>query len=337
MKPLTEALIENSKSAMISCVELHNKPKFSYRYEIAIFLAINAWELLLKAYINENHPEVKLIRKDGTTKPFEECVRFVSSQKGKSFRATEENLNKIYEYRNNIIHFYKDPIDELLYFLLHKNVLAYNEFLKENFNVDLSEENNLYLLPIGFKPFSSPIDFLSSKSNLKESSYAVNQFVESIITSTKKLNKEGIEEAIFTSFNVAVLNENRIRNADIIVGITKDKSEAQVVVNKVIAGEISISPDAKTKVQIEEDSLFKTLYVLSYSDVVTKCREIYSDFKQNARFNRIMASIKGNLRYHKKRYLDTQKNTGVGKDWYSQSIFKELNKHYKLKQKAPNI
>lgn len=334
MKPLTEALIENSKSAIISCVELHNKPRFDYRYEIVTILVINGWELLLKAYINENHPEVKLIRKDGTTKPFDECVRFVSSTKGKNFRVIEENLLKIYEYRNNIIHFYKDPVDEILYSLLHRNILMYNEFLKENFNFDLSEETNLFLLPIGFKPFSSPVDFLSTKSKLENASYASKEFVKSILTSTQALLDEGIEDSILTGFNIAVINENRIKNADIIVGITKNEREASVVVKKVITGEIEISPDAKTKVQIEENSLFKTVYTLSYNDVVNQCRRIYSDFKQNAKFNRIMKTIKGNPKYHKKRYLDTQKNSGIGKDWYSTAIFEELNKHYELKEKS---
>ena len=97
-------------------------------------------------------------------------------------------MKKIYEYRNNIIHFYKDPVNEILYSLIHKNVLMYNEFLKENFNFDLSEETNLYLLPIGFKPFSIPVDFWSAKSRLKNTSYALKEFVKSILTPTKSLH-----------------------------------------------------------------------------------------------------------------------------------------------------
>jgi len=334
MKPLTEVLIENSKSAIISCVELHNKPKFDYRYEIATILAINGWELLLKAYINENHEKIKLIQKDGRTKPFDECVSFVSSTEGKKFSVANENLMKIYDYRNNIIHFYKDPIDEILYSLLHKNIILYNDFLKEKFNFDLSDETNLFLLPIGFKPFSSPIDFLSSKSKLKESSYAVKEFVKSILTSTNSLHEEGIEDSILTGFNIAVVNENRIKNADIIVGITKDETKASVVVKKVIGGEFEISNDAKNKIQIEEESLFKTVYTLSYGDFVNQCRNLYLDFKQNAVFNRVMKNIKGNSKFHRKRYLDPVNKTGTAKDWYSQSIFEELNKHYTLKEKS---
>jgi hypothetical protein len=167
MNAISEALIENSKSAVIGCVELHNKPVFRFRYEVCTILAINGWELLLKAYIAENHPEIKLIRKDGTSKPFEECVAFVSSQLGKEFRAEEENINKLYEFRCHVIHFYKDHIGTILYSLLHKSIVFYNMFLQKHFNIDLAEETNLMILPIGFKPFATPVDFLTKKIRFK--------------------------------------------------------------------------------------------------------------------------------------------------------------------------
>jgi len=332
MKPLSESLIENSKSAIMSCIELHNKPSFNYRYEVCAMLSVNGWELILKAYINENYPEVKLINKDGTTKPFEECVRFVSSQKGLTFRTTEENLLRLYEFRNNIIHFYKGNIGVILYALLHKSILLYNSFLKENFNSDLANDSNLYLLPIGFKPFANPVDFLRKDSEIQKSSSAVAAFIKSIITSTTKLNSEGIEDSIITGFNVAAFNENRIKNADIIVGITKDISDANLLVLNDI-GRCSITNDESAKkIQIEEDSLFKTIYVLSYFQIRTKCQELFSDFKQNAKFNKITKSLKDNPTYHKKRYLDYVNKTGIGQDWYTFAVFDELKKHYILKE-----
>src|SRR5690554_2339330 len=184
MSAIKESLIENSKSAIIASIEIHNKPIFSYRYEICTILTINAWEVLLKAFIAEFYPNVRLIRKDGSSKSFEECLSFISSELDKDFRVIEENLNKIYEYRCNVIHFYKDNIDAILFSLLHKSVYFYNEFIKKHFNIDLSNETNLILLPIGFKPFISPIDFLNKDSILKETSSSVQTFIKSIVTST---------------------------------------------------------------------------------------------------------------------------------------------------------
>ena len=325
---LTESLVDNSKSAMIACVELHNKPVFPYRYEICIILAINSWELLLKAYINVNIPDVKLLRKDGTTKSFEECLGIVASKLGKEFRVQEENLTKLYEFRCNIIHFYKDHIGTILYSLLHKNVIFYNEFLKQHFNIDMAEETNLVLLPIGFKPFSGPIDFLSVHSNLKDSSTAVEQFVKSVMTSTEKLNSEGIDDSIFTVYNMSVVNEHRVKNADIIAGITKNPNESTLKVSTVHEiVQITGDEDAK-KIKIEEETLFKTIYTLSFNNVTNQCRQLFSDFKQNAKFNKIMAGIKGNPKLHRKRFLDPSATSGMGKDYYNPLIFDELAKHY---------
>ncbi len=332
MKPITESLIENSKSAIISSVELHNKPVFNYRYEICTILTINGWELILKAYISENHPEVKLINKDGTTKPFEECVSFVSSQLGKPFRTIEENLKNIYEFRNHIIHFYKDHIGTILYSLLHKSTLLYNSFLKEHFNIDLAEETNLMLLPIGFKPFASPVDFLSKNSELSKSSNAIKTFVKNIIVSTERLTAEGVEDSILTEFNIAVINENRTKNADIIAGISKDGSQSKLTVSNVLETVKITDDETAKKLQIEEGTLFKTIYTLQYIDVINKCKEIYSDFKQNSNFNKIMRSIKENPTFHKKRFLDVLNSKGAGKDYYTSAIFEELNKQYTIKK-----
>ena len=332
MNAITEALIENSKSAIIGCVELHNKPVFRFRYEVCTILVINGWELLLKAYIAENHSEIKLIRKDGTSKPFEECVAFVSSQLGKEFRAEEENINKLYEFRCHIIHFYKDHIGTILYSLLHKSIVFYNSFLQRHFNIDLAEETNLMILPIGFKPFATPVDFLTKQSDLKESSNAVQQFIQSIVSSTERLNEEGIDESILTGYNVAVINETRIKNADIIAGITKDESKSKLSVSNIL-GAINITDDENSKkVKIEEETLFNTVFTIPYYGVTKQARKMFSDFKQDPKFNRLMRDIKNNPNLHRKRYLDVVNKTGTGKDYYSAEIFNELEKHYTLKE-----
>lgn len=331
MKVITESLLENSKSAIIGCVELHNKPVFRFRYEVCTILAINGWELLLKAYINEKHEEIKLIRKNGTSKSFEECVAFVSSQLGAEFRAEQKNLEKLYEFRCHIIHFYKDHIGTILYSLLHKSIIFYNKFLQKHFNVDLAEETNLMLLPIGFKPFTTPVDFLSKQSDLKESSNAVQTFIKSIVQSTERLNEEGIEESILTGYNVAVINENRIKNADIIAGITKDESASKLSVANML-GAIQVTNDeGAKKVSIEEETLFKTVYTTKYLDVAKQAKAMFSDFKRNAKFNQVMKEIKKNPSLHRKRYLNVADKTGMGQDFYNPEIFNELKKHYTLK------
>ncbi len=332
MKVITESLLENSKSAIIGCVELHNKPVFKFRYEICTILTINGWELLLKAYINEFHPEIKLIKKDGSSKSFEECLAFVSSQLGKEFRVEHENLNKLYEFRCHVIHFYKDNIESILYSLLHKSIIFYNKFIQHYFNIDLVDETNLMLLPIGFKPFATPVDFLTKESDLKESSNAVQTFIKSIVHSTEMLNDEGIEDSILTGYNIAVVNESRIKNADIIAGITKDETASKLTVSNVLGAIKVTNDDSAKKVSIEEETLFKTVFTIKYLDVAKQAKEMFSDFKRNAKFNQVMSEIKKNPSLHRKRYLDFVSKTGMGQDFYSAEVFKELEKHYTLKE-----
>src|ERR1700733_8482097 len=42
-------LLQNAEAALISAIEIYNKPTFAYREETFAILALNAWELLLKA------------------------------------------------------------------------------------------------------------------------------------------------------------------------------------------------------------------------------------------------------------------------------------------------
>src|ERR1039458_10376624 len=48
---LSSKLVMKSRAAMTSAIEVYNRPSFSYREETFAILALNAWELLLKAKI----------------------------------------------------------------------------------------------------------------------------------------------------------------------------------------------------------------------------------------------------------------------------------------------
>ena len=231
---------------MISAIEIHNKPAINYRYEIVILLALNAWELILKAYIYKYHKKVKIFKKDGTSKPFLDCVSFIHSQLQNDFILMKENLERLYEYRNNVAHFYSEKLDIVIFALLKKNIEFFQNFTLRYFNIDLSSESDLVLLPIGFKKPYSPFDFLSNKTAVSTSSFEVKQFIKSIIDSTKRLDQEGIQDSILADFKVNLINEKRTKNADIIAGIN-NKTETGIditVVNPSATFQITDDPDA---------------------------------------------------------------------------------------------
>jgi len=331
MEDIINALIQNSKSSQLACIEIHNKPIFPFRYEVCIILNISSWELLFKAFILKYYPQVKVINADGTTKPFDKCLSYVSSQLGKDFLVTKENIQKLYEYRCNIIHFYTDNIDILLYSLLSKNVLSYKDFLLKHFGIDIANETNLILLPIGFKSPISPIDFLSNDSQIQNSSKAVQEFFKSIIKSTEIINEEGIEDSILYSFNMSLINESRIKNADVIAAITKDKKKSAIAIENVIEKFVLTEDETEKgikKVKIDEESLFKSYYTETFHQVVENSRILFIDFKQNSRFNKIMRSLKNDPKLYKKRYLNIQKESGSYKGFYSKKVYEKLEKHY---------
>lgn len=335
MEEIINALIQNSKSSQLACIEIHNKPIFPFRYEVCIILNISSWELLFKAFILKYHPEVKVINADGTTKPFDECLSYVSSQLGKDFIVTKENIQKLYEYRCNVIHFYADNIDVLLYSLLSKNVLSYKDFLLKHFGIDIANETNLILLPIGFTPPLSPIDFLSNDTQIQNSSKAVQEFVKSIIKSTGIIEEEGLEDSILYSFNMSLINENRIKNADVVAAITKDKKKSAIAIENVIEKFVLTddgTEEGVKKVKIDEETLFKSYYTETFGQVVQNCRKLFSDFKQNSQFNTIMRSLKNNPKFHKIRYLNILRKSGSSQDYYYKKVYEELEKHYTKKK-----
>lgn len=51
MKSRSRLMLEKSIAAMLSAIEIYNKPDFKYREETFSVLCINSWELLLKAKV----------------------------------------------------------------------------------------------------------------------------------------------------------------------------------------------------------------------------------------------------------------------------------------------
>ena len=51
MKSRSRLMLEKSIAAMLSAIEIYNKPDFKYREETFSVLCINSWELLLKSKV----------------------------------------------------------------------------------------------------------------------------------------------------------------------------------------------------------------------------------------------------------------------------------------------
>ena len=123
-------MLEKSIAAMLSAIEIYNKPDFKYREEIFSVLCINSWELLLKAkvlnlasnklaslYAMENKTlkdgkksSIKRPKKNRSENPMSvglfEAYRIVVEDYGvKIDKVVNDNLIALTEIRDNSIHF----------------------------------------------------------------------------------------------------------------------------------------------------------------------------------------------------------------------------------------
>jgi len=326
---LEKALVSNARSAMFAAVEIHNKPIFEYRYEVCTLLAINAWELALKAYIAEELKSVRLIKNDGTTKPFLECLACVSSNLGKSFEPQRHNLEILYEYRNKVAHFYQDDLGIVVLGLLKASVFFFSEFMDKHFGEKLYEMANLILLPIGFTKPMSPLDFLSNQSAAKECSAEVKAFLESIKKSSESLQKQGIDDSIIVNYSIGLVNESRIKNADLTAAINNALPQGNALLFTMSSSSANLTNDPSAKlIRLSEESIFNDIFTDSYYDVVKAARERFSDFVQNAHFNNVMRELKKNPNIARMRLLNPRNPKGGHQMFYSKGVLDELSKHY---------
>ena len=98
-KMVLNNLLKNSISAYFSAVELHNKPNIPYRYETVTLLMMNAWELVLKAYVKKYIKNRSIFENDGHTISAEKALAYttehINGQKSGSFSAIQRNIEEI--------------------------------------------------------------------------------------------------------------------------------------------------------------------------------------------------------------------------------------------------
>ena len=129
MKSHSKQFINRAISAMLGAIELYNKPGFPYKMEAFSILAINGWELLLKAkWLHENKGKTSCLyvfeprtKKDGTKSkkekiktsdsgvPFTRSISWLAArlyEQKKMDASVLNNLNCLNEIRNACVHFH---------------------------------------------------------------------------------------------------------------------------------------------------------------------------------------------------------------------------------------
>jgi len=322
MKSKSNELLDKSIAAMISAIEIYNKPDFMYRGEAFAILAINGCELLLKAkYLRNNRNKMRtlyvtepVLNKDGSKSkkkrikltrsgnPFTHSIDYIGDklvQKGELDKTVMDNINALIELRDSAIHFYNYSmkfnirIQELGTATLKNYVSLYKLW----FNRDLSAYN-FYLMPLSFVQAGDANDVLLLNNEEKNFIKYVNELEEND-TST---NDE---------YSIA-LNIN--------INFTKNTSKDNINVA------LSNDEDA-VKVTLTEEQV-RQRYPLDYSMLTERCKKRYSDFVLNSEYHKFRRLYENNTKCAYIRYLDPLNSKSGKKIFYSDAMLSRLDKHY---------
>lgn len=327
MKSRSRCLADKSIDAMLAAIEIYNKPDFAYREESFSILAINSWELLLKARIlqlsgNKRSAILKYERRrkaDGSLSDkryrvknrsgthlsvglFNALDLLVNEYGDKVHAAVRENLDLLCEVRDNAVHFLNKGFDisRLVQELGTANLRNYLALVRQWFGIDLSRYN-FFLMPLAF--VGEHLELQVVHLNAEE-----RKFVDFLQTRALENAKGRPGE-----FNVSLRVDLKF---------SKSKSDD---VEKVA---ISNEPDATPVTLSEED--IRDKYPLDYNVLTTRLRKRYVDFKENQKYHQIRKTLEGDEKYCWKRFLDPATKAGIGKCFYNPNIVKEFDAHYEL-------
>lgn len=323
--PAHHRFVEKAAAAMTSAVEIYNKPAFPYREEIFCILALNAWELLLKAEILRAHgndvrairvyeprklksgrPSKKIYLKKNRAGNYQTigigaCVVTLEQQKGKVPAAVKGNLEALTAIRDNSVHYVtaSSVLAGQVQEIASACVSNFARLSKAWFARDLSGTLNL-VLPLSFVGGS-----ITDAAVVSPDENRVIQHLNSLVTS-------GLMEP--SDFAVALHLSLKLERSSSI-----DAAEVQ----------ISKDPNAIKVVLSEED--IRNAYPWDYDELCKRLRKRYSDFLANVKFHKIRKPLQQNTKYCKARLLDPANPDGTKKDFYSPNILAEFDKHYTKK------
>lgn len=314
-------LVEKSVAAMLSGIEIYNKPDFKYREEIFSILFVNAWELLLKAKILKNSEEILSsiqVAERLKTKTGQKIKRFYPKKNRSGnpltidiYKAIEvlklpkplkANLEAIVEIRDNSIHFRNEDkfLNKRIQEICTASMKSYLDSLKNWFVFNIASYN-FYLIPLSFfHPYE--ID-----------SYSVN---------TESQQEKNLLKYLKLKERSNPYIEGADHNFALVLATKFEKGTGGLPVKIGKKG---------TSIVVSEESLFKTRYVIKHDDLIKKLKDRYNDFKSNNKFWTVLKPMKEDAKYCKYSYLDPVKKVGGKKPFYCSEVFTELDKHYTKK------
>lgn len=172
-------LLEKSREALLSAVQIYNNPNIKFKSETFIVLAIIAWTYLLHAYYHSRHIDYRYFditangrKKYDRTKrgayKYWELERCLNCDDSPLEKAVATNLRFLIGIRHEIEHQMTSRIDDAVSGRFQACCLNYNETIKELFGEQYEITENLSF-SLQFSSISEPqIKMLSDVEGLPE-------------------------------------------------------------------------------------------------------------------------------------------------------------------------
>lgn len=329
MRSRARNLLEKSIGAMLAAIEVYNKPAFAYREESFAILAVNSWELLLKARIlqidgnrlaaileyerrprADGSPSAKLSRKQNragncvTVGLFKAYDRLVNEYKDTVDTAIRKNLEALVEVRDNAVHFFNTDlgisigIHEIGAAALKNYVAAVRQW----FAVDLSRYQIVLM----------PLAFLSQVRSAE--GVVLNAEERHFLQYVKELRSVPGDDAT-NDFNVSLTIEVHVKRSKL--------PEATPVV-------ISNAPGAMA-ITLEEENI-RERYPWDYNILTARLKKRYSDFKINGKYHETRKELEKDASYCRERLLDPGNPKSPRKNFYNPNIIREFDEHYERRK-----
>ncbi len=314
------SLLDKSINSMLSAIEIYNKPDFKYREETFSILAINSWELLLKAHLLKKsgykmtsiYKMVPKLKKDKTPSKLTQPKMNRSgnpitiglpaailrlSRTGETLgNNLIKSIKSLIELRDNAIHFHNtNEISKQIQELGFACIKNYMNLIKEwDIDIDLSQYN-FYLMPLAY--VDSKID---SESILTDEVKNYLNFLNSKVSETDESDKK---------FDVAIGIDISFKKATALDGIGMKYEKDGVPIT------------------LSEEDITKR-FPLTHEEVRITAATRYSNFKYNNVFHGHMKIIKTNEKLCHTRQLDPNNSLSTSKTFYSTNVWQELDKKY---------
>lgn len=320
MKPaLSARMVTKAQAAMTSAVEVYNRPSFAYREETFAILALNAWELLLKAkVVKEGGNKARAIWafenktlksgqkskkasviKNRTGNPMtigiKGCMNTLIEKKKPLDADIAANIEALTAIRDNATHYFSASpnLAKRTSELSGATVRNFVNVARDWFGLDFTKHFSLGL----------PLAFVSGK-------------IETVVTGGEKKLVDYLDTLIGTQST----------SAEFAVALRLEMKFEKAASADAVKVQWSKDPDA-VKVNLSEEDVLQN-FPWEYRELTDRLKSRYDDFIENPVYHAHRKPLELNPKLAKVRLLNPKNAKSGRKVYYNPNILAEFDKHY---------